>query len=209
MDGTLYYQKPFRLKMLLVLLTKLALNPFHWKELRVIFYYRRLREKWDAMDAQADLEERQYEACAKKCGCKGKEVENIIKRWMQEEPLVHLKAYQDEQAAKLIGQLRSEGVLNAVYSDYPTADKLEALGISVDRQFCSADSQISCMKPNPKGILYILDAMGIQAEDALMIGDRMEKDGEAAKAAGVDWLILSAVKASRNTQYSKIIKGRL
>ena len=36
-----------------------------------------------------------------------------------------------------------------------------------------------------------------------MIGDRMEKDGEAARAAGIDYLILERKRKNRKLQYEK------
>ncbi|MBQ9990266.1 MAG: HAD family hydrolase [Lachnospiraceae bacterium] len=204
LDGTLYYQKPFRKKMVQMLLGGLLLKPSHWKEIMVILRYRRLREKWDAADTEAGLEKRQYEACGKQCGLSGERVREIIEHWMHAEPLKYLKVYRDEEAAGIIAALRKQGIQNVVYSDYPTKDKLKALEISVDRQFCSADRKISCMKPNPRGILHILEVMGVGPEAALMVGDRMEKDGEAAREAGIDCLILKSGRSDRALQYQKI-----
>ncbi|MGN1313935.1 MAG: HAD family hydrolase [Lachnospiraceae bacterium] len=202
LDGTLYYQKPFRKKMIEVILKELVFKPSRWKEARVILCYRRLREKWDPSDSEEDLEMRQYAACGAKCGLMKEQIKEIVTFWMHEAPLKYLKAYRDEEAALLIGRLRKKGILNVVYSDYPTKDKLRALEIVVDGQYCSADPDISSMKPNPKGIQVILKKLKIKAEDTLMIGDRIEKDAEAAKAAGVDYLILSRGQKERQQCYS-------
>lgn len=204
LDGTLYYQKPFRRKMIRVLVKGLLLSPSHWKDILVIWRYRKLREKWDASDTAAGLEKRQYEACGRQCGLLGEQVREIVERWMHREPLKYLKAYRDDQAAEIITRLSAGGICSVVYSDYPTAEKLKALELSVEKQFCSADAAISCMKPNPRGIFHILETMGVKPEDALMIGDRMEKDGEAAKGAGIDYLILKSGEADRALQYQNI-----
>ena len=203
LDGTLYFQKEFRLKMAMVLLQNLVFTPTHWKDAFVILKYRSLREKWDASDAGTDLEERQYAEAGKSFGMSAGQVEEIISHWMLKEPLLHLKAYGDETAAKTIKKLQEKGIETVVYSDYPTVDKLKALDIMVSGSYAATDDEIACMKPNPKGLQYIIDKYQIAKEDTIMIGDRMEKDGEAAKAVGIDYLILERERKNRKLQYEK------
>lgn len=206
LDGTLYFQKEFRLKMAMVLLQNLVFTPTHWKDAFVILKYRSLREKWDASDTGTDLEERQYAETGKSFGMSSGWVKQIISRWMLEEPLLHLKAYRDETAAKTIKELQKKGIETIVYSDYPTVDKLKALDIMVSGSYAATDDEIACMKPNPKGLQYIIDKYQIAKEDTIMIGDRMEKDGEAAKAVGIDYLILERERKNRKLQYEKGIR---
>ena len=203
LDGTLYFQKEFRIKMARVLVRSLICNPRHWKEAFVILKYRSLREKWDPADTGADLEKRQYMAAGKHFGMSGEQVERIIARWMMEEPLKHLRAYRDEKAAGTLKALQEKGIKVIVYSDYPTADKLKALEIQVSGDFSAMDDEIACMKPNPRGLEYIIEKYKTSKEDSIMIGDRMEKDGEAAKGAGIDYLILEKKRKNREIQYKK------
>lgn len=69
---------------------------------------------------------------------------------------------------------------------------------------------ILCAMTINRYFLYIeiwLLIMGVlYSEDTLIIGDRMEKDGEAAKAAGVDYLILKKTKKGRKVQYKEILQ---
>lgn len=203
LDGTLYFQKEFRIKMASVLAQKLIFTPKHWKDALVILKYRNLREKWDAKDTGDDLEERQYMETGKSFKMTGEQVSRIISRWMLEEPLQHLKSYRDETAVWTIEKLQEKGIKTIVYSDYPTKDKLKALGIKVADSFAGTDDEIGCMKPNPKGLEYILNKYQIAKEDVIMIGDRMEKDGEVAKAIGIDYLILERKRKEREMQYKK------
>ena len=53
------------------------------------------------------------------------------------------------------------------------------------------------MKPDPKGIDVILKEQGILNADALMIGDRYEKDGLAAQGNDVDYIIVGKKKKER------------
>ena len=114
---------------------------------------------------------------------------------MQQIPLSYLRDYRNEWAAKEIPRLSEKGVRNVIYSDYPAADKAKALEIAVEHCFCSGDPQIGCMKPNPRGILYILEELKVSPEEAVMIGDRYEKDGKAALSAGIDHMILGKAGA--------------
>lgn len=203
LDGTLYFQKEFRIKMAKVLMQKLIFTPAHWKDAFVILKYRRLRDAWDSSDIGEDLEERQYAKTGESFHLSAEEVKQIIVHWMLEEPLAHLKAYRDETAAKTIKLLREKGILTIVYSDYPTVDKLKALDIEVLDSYAATDDVIACMKPNPKGLQYIIDKYQIAKEDTIMIGDRMEKDGEVAQAVGIDYLILERERKNRKLQYEK------
>ena len=205
LDGTLYFQQEFRLKMVMLLLKNLFLRPSKWKELFVILNYRQIRETWDASDSGNDLEMRQYVETALKCRIQPEEVKRIIIHWMHEEPLKHLLPYRDEEAALRIKEMQKQGIRNVVYSDYPTKDKLKALEICVEDSFAASDEEIGCMKPNPKGIEYILEKYEVDKKDAIMVGDRMEKDGEAAIASGIDYLILKRKRKERKKQYSCIL----
>ena len=104
----------------------------------------------------------------------------------------------DTQLAGWISELQKNGKTVVVLSDYPTKDKLEALGIEVDGQYGPDDDRINELKPSPKGLQVIMQDYGISPEDIIMIGDRSEKDGECAKGAGVDSLILGRRTAKRN-----------
>ena len=130
-------------------------------------------------------------------------MKQIIRRWMLEEPLLYLKEYRDETAVQIMKKLQQKGIENIVYSDYPTKDKLNALEINVSNSFSAMDESIGCIKPNPKGLEYIINKYQIAKEDVIMIGDRMEKDGEAARAAGIDYLILERKRKNRKLQYEK------
>ncbi len=53
------------------------------------------------------------------------------------------------------------------------------------------------MKPHPKGIQAILNALQCDCMDAVMIGDRYEKDGLAAEQNKVDYVIVGSSKKER------------
>ena len=108
-----------------------------------------------------------------------------------------MPAYRDEKLAQIISELRNKEIKVIVYSDYPVDNKLDALKIKADACFTSADKEIGCMKPDPKGLAHILNTFNMSSEEAIMIGDRYEKDGLAATGNQMDYVILSASKTER------------
>ena len=121
---------------------------------------------------------------------------------MLEAPLKLLSQFRDELLAGIIDDLKNDkkDIKIVIYSDYPVENKLKSLGIEADYLFTSGDEEIGCMKPDPKGLRVILDKLQISNSDAIMIGDRYEKDGEAAIANDMDYIIVSSDKKERKSQ---------
>ena len=82
-------------------------------------------------------------------------------------------------------------------SDYPAADKLGALGLEVDLQVSAIDDEVERLKPHPRGLQHVLELAGIEPDRTVMIGDRLERDGECARRAGTKYLIKSPGHPSR------------
>lgn len=204
LDGTLYYQKSFRIRMLLYLMGHMLTHPSGVKDVFLIKKYREVREDWDEIEKKGsykedmDLDSRQFEYVAGIKKVSTQRVRKAVSFFMLEAPLKLLPAYRDEVMAELIDKLHEKGVKVVVYSDYPVRDKLDALAIKADADFTSADEAIGCMKPDPKGLGVILGTLGLSAEDAIMIGDRYEKDGLAAEGNKMDYIIVSASKKERS-----------
>lgn len=204
LDGTLYYQKTFRKRMFIYLLKHMLTHPSGVKDILLIKKYREYRENWEKYENTgsysegANLNRRQYEAVAKAKKVSPERVEKAVSFFMLEAPLKFLPEYRDEILFELINKLHREDVKVVVYSDYPVKDKLNALGIKADEVFTSADENIGCMKPDPRGIRSILEMLGLNADEAIMIGDRYEKDGLAAEKNQVDYIILPSSKKERN-----------
>lgn len=117
-------------------------------------------------------------------------VRMIVKKWIYDDPLSVIAKTKDKKLADHIASLRKSGKKVIILSDYPTEDKLEALCIEADGQYYTLGERIGAPKPSPKGLLAIMEDLGVSPEDMILIGDRMEKDGECAKAAGVEYIIL-------------------
>ena len=206
LDGTLYFQRPFRLRMIGFLAGYILTHPRCAKDFLIIKKYRKVREAWEVHEKECKgnpkysalgLEDRQYQYVADQMHTKRARVQNVISFFMLEMPLRFLSAYRDEMLAHAIDTLHRQHKTVVVYSDYPVENKLKALGIRADCCYTSADARIGAMKPDPRGIAVILADTGCAAADALMVGDRYEKDGLAAKGNGVDYLIVGKTKKER------------
>lgn len=211
LDGTLYYQKPFRIRMLFYLLGHMLQHPSSIGDVFLIKRYREVREKWETYEQTVSfptdmpLEDRQYLFVAVEKKVPAKRVEEAVRFYMREAPLTLLPAYKDVILAETIELLKEKGISIVVYSDYPVEDKLRALGIKADLCFTSADEQINCMKPDPKGLKVILETLNLNAADAVMVGDRYEKDGLAAIENKMDYIIVPPSIKEREKMKSLLV----
>ena len=198
LDGTLYDQPKLRLIMAMRLMLFYICHPFSVKELFILQYFRKVKDTWTGGSSEEEI----YKKVADDKKTSPDKVAGILKRWIYDNPLSAIKSTRDNTLAGWIDRLRTDGKRVVVLSDYPTKDKMAALGIAVDGQYGPDDGRIDELKPSPKGLLVIMQDTGIPAEDIIMIGDRDEKDGESARAAGVDFLILE--RGIRKRNYNEI-----
>lgn len=211
LDGTLYYQKPFRIRMAAWLIGHLLRHPTSYKELMTIRMYRKVRENWEQYEStkqhpdSMSLDERQYQYVADRQMSTASRVESTVRFYMLEQPLKLLRPYRDEVLAGMIKDWKAQKKKIIIYSDYPVENKLKALDIEADACFCATDEEINCMKPDPKGLKFIQDKMGCSVQDMIMIGDRYEKDAMAAIANGMDYIILDTNRKKRKIQEKELL----
>ena len=186
LDGTLYDQPRLRLIMAKRLLVYYMLHPFSAGDLLILRHFRSVKDSWTGSSSEDDIIRRV--AADKKCDAA--KVRGIVDKWIYDNPLSALAKTKDQRLIDWIGRLRRDGKKVVILSDYPTADKLRALSVEADRQYGPDDPRIDELKPSPKGLLVIMEDYDCLPGDILMIGDRPEKDGACAEAAGVDHLIL-------------------
>lgn len=87
----------------------------------------------------------------------------------------------------LLRELRRRGIETAVFSDYHfAAEKLRALDIDPDLfDFVLASTDMGGLKPNKTLFEKVLRTMGVSADEALMVGDREDTDGDGARSVGM------------------------
>lgn len=187
-DGTLYDQRCLRPKMLFELLTHCLRRPGDLRVLRLIAEFRRSREKLAVAEAEG-IGELQYLRPAANLGWEPTEARRTLEDWMLDRPLKHLRACRFSAVDSFMQVLQESGIVVAVLSDYPAADKLAALELDADLQISAVDPEVDRLKPHPRGLQRVLELAGVAADQSVMIGDRDERDGECARRAGTRWLI--------------------
>lgn len=205
-DGTLYYQPPLRRKMAVKLCSYYLFHFWKVKDLLIVKEFRKVREHWVTNSGNGNtlVEEEQYQQVADKLKTNADRVKRVIYNWIYDFPLPYLKQYKDEKLAGIIESLKVQGIITAVYSDYPVEEKLKAMGIHVEYHFSAANEEILCLKPDPKGLKEILKKLELSPDEVLMIGDRYSKDGLCAVGAEVDYVILPSKPSERDTVLKKL-----
>ncbi|MCR5473888.1 MAG: HAD family hydrolase [Lachnospiraceae bacterium] len=197
LDGTLYDQPKLRTLMALRLIRYYLFHPFAVRQLYILRYFRKVKDSWTGSSCEDEI----IKKVASDINTDADSVRMIVRKWIYDEPLSVIGRTRDRRIGEWIEKLQKAGKTVLVLSDYPTQDKLRALSLSVGGQYCTADERIGQLKPSPKGLFVIMEDFGVSPEDILMIGDREEKDGECAKGAGADCLILPRHIGRRTLDY--------
>lgn len=186
-DGTLYNQSRLRRAMAARLLSHIALTG-RVSTLKTLQAYRHAREL--TADAQrADFEPEALAAAARAGRISETRARELVAEWMQERPLPLLSRCRYGGVAELFARLRARGTLIGILSDYPAAAKLQAMGLKADAIAFAGGPGVPLQKPDPGGLVHLMDITGASPSETILVGDRDERDGEAGRRAGVDVLI--------------------
>jgi HAD superfamily hydrolase (TIGR01509 family) len=186
-DGTLYRQRPLRIRMAAKLLWH-TVTRLDSKTIPRLRYYRRVREEIGELEV-ADFEAHLRARTCKQFGMSVDELERIVTRWIEKEPLSVLRRYVYPGLERLLPAIRQSGRTVGILSDYAAREKLAALGLVADRIVVAAD--VGMLKPHPRGLENLMAASGATGSQTVLIGDRIDRDGAAAYRAGARSLILS------------------
>lgn len=199
-DGTLYLQPRLRSLMLL----ELAWLPWRARSIgtarrvvNVLRQFRHDRERLrDEPDARGPLEQLQYDVPARRLGCSAAEVRAIVDEWIYRRPLRYLERCRRPELLPFLDHLARHGVRVGAFSDYPVADKLQALGVAdaCPLHLCATDLDIDAFKPDPKGFLRAGERWHLPPQHVLYIGDRVDVDGQGARAAGMPCVIIGVAQ---------------
>jgi putative hydrolase of the HAD superfamily len=152
--------------------------------------YRRIREELgDSL--HEDFERELTARTAALVGCSEERVRSAAGEWLEQRPLRHLIRYRYPGLPELFRGLRKQGRKIGVFSDYPAHAKLEALQLDADVIVCAGDADIGVLKPHPRGLQVLMSRAAMNPAETILIGDRPERDGLAARAANVRSLIRS------------------
>lgn len=188
-DGTLYDQRGLRLCMLREMLL-FAMRSRTVEFIKILRVYRHLREQLgDSL--QENFEQELIARTATLVGCSAEQVQITAEEWLERRPLRHLIRYRYAGLPELFRYLRRQGKQIGILSDYPAREKLAAMELEADVIVCATDKDVQVLKPHPKGLEILMQRAAARAGETVMIGDRAERDGLAARAANVRVLIRS------------------
>lgn len=184
LDGTLYWAPGVKLAMA----AELAL--FGWG---VAGRLRRFRHEHEALRADPNAVDGdpfsvQLDRTAAAAGVDRDELERDVRRWMIERPLPYVSRFRRQELIDEIRKFKKDGGRTGLVSDYPAREKLGALGALDVFEVIVASGEASGprrLKPNPDGYLKAAQALGVPPASCLVIGDRSDADGAAARAAGM------------------------
>ena len=176
--------------MLLNLVAYYLIRPHKYKELIIIKTFRKEREKL-AESGREGISKLQYEVCAAKLGVSDEKVNRLIEKWILRKPLKYMADARYRNIQELFAVLRENQIKVAVYSDYPAKQKLEKLGLTADLVVSADHPEIDRLKPHPAGLQFIMKHFGLAAAQCLMIGDRDDRDGKAARQAQMPFQLVT------------------
>jgi HAD superfamily hydrolase (TIGR01549 family) len=182
LDGTLYNHSLLRVINILNLSINLMQQKLNISDLHIIASLRKLQENSSTKEATIQSV---FESLASRFEMPVSEVKAIRNRWMVDNQKWALVISKRRWLARRISKLRNHGILVAVWSDNPVDKKLEFLRYHTDFSLTSEDQEIDIGKPSPKGLLKILTYFNLSSSEAILIGDRIDRDGQAAQRAGV------------------------
>ncbi len=189
-DGTLYNQRGLRLRMLREMLGA-AIRTRDIDFIRVLSAYRHIREELgDSLHEDFDRE--LIVRTAARVGCDAERVRAVSAEWLERRPLRHLARYRYPQLRELFRGLRKQGKKIGIFSDYPAREKLAAMELDADLLVCATDADVSVLKPHPRGLQILMSRAATHPAETVLIGDRPERDGLAARGAAVHSLIRSS-----------------
>ncbi len=191
-DGTLYDQPKLRRRMFRDLASNLICSPVSgMKAIIVLAVFRRIRDQLHELGVY-DIKHMQYELVAKRLRSSPDFVQHVVKEWMFNRPLRHLPECKSAGLDDFIEFLDGQGIMRATFSDYPAEQKLNALHVEVAVSLDAEDPRVDRLKPDPKGLVFCAKLMGLDVLECLFIGDRVERDGECARRAGMPYLLVNS-----------------
>ena len=183
-DGTVYFHKPVQLYNLLRIILAISVKPRVVSEIRILQKYRRMRERYS--DSNLPIL-RVEDDLAAEVNMSVDKIRLLRDYWLIDSQSLAIQIFQRNGLLRKISQLQRQGVTIILWSDYPTAEKSKRLKLHPDLNLCSEDPIIRFAKPSAEGLLYVIECLKLKTNEVILIGDRDDRDGEAAAAAGINY----------------------
>ena len=195
LDGTLYDARWVKLAMA----AELAL--FGWFALGTLRQFRHdheaLREEQNGGKALSAIHPSPFAAqiarTASALNVPSERVERVVQSWMFERPRKWIGRFPRTRLLDQLREHRARGGKAALVSDYPAERKIDALGARLLFDVIVANGEQhgpQRLKPDPEGYLHAAALLGVAPERCLVIGDRDDADGAAARAAKMSFRLI-------------------
>lgn len=184
LDGTLYWAPGVKLLMA----AELGLLGLHKAPRLRHFRHEHERLRADVNAPESEPFREQLERTAQRLGLPTTELEADVRSWMIERPARYLRWFRRSSLLAEVAAFREQRGRTGLVSDYPASRKLDALGARDLFDVVVASGEPNGprrLKPDPDGYLRAAAALGVAPERCLVVGDREDADGAAARAAGM------------------------
>lgn len=104
--------------------------------------------------------------------------------------ILHNSYTPNVNVAKIFQHLADHNIQTAIYSDYPLVkERIEALGLPEDlcENYWSAPD-MGALKPAIRPMHEIASALGIDTDEILVVGDRVDTDGKSAFSCNAQFI---------------------
>jgi beta-phosphoglucomutase-like phosphatase (HAD superfamily) len=184
LDGTLYRQHAVRCAMACQLLLRGR------SVIKILKAFREEHERLRGFQLQGEADPflLQIERASRRLALSQQEVTAAVDDWMFQRPGRWLRLFRRRRLLVSISLYRRHGGKTAVVSDYPACAKLTAMGLAeyFDQVVaCGEPGGPNGLKPLPTGLLLAAERLQVRPAECLVIGDRWDADGEAARRAGM------------------------
>ena len=183
LDGTLYFPMPVKAARAAELLATGR------SAIGALRQFRHHHEKLREHPVEAPDQYRiQLERTAESLGLATESLSELVTEWMHDRPGRWIRLFRRRSLLDEIAEHRAAGGKTALVSDYPARRKLAALGAEslFDVVIASGEPEgPRWLKPHPEGYLLAARALGVEPPRCLVIGDRDDADGSAARSAGM------------------------
>jgi HAD superfamily hydrolase (TIGR01549 family) len=195
LDGTLYTARWVRLAM------AMELAIFGWSAVATLRRFRHeheaLRDELIAGSALAASYASPFAAqvsrTAVALAVPPEQVEAIVRAWMIDRPQKWIRRFRRSSLLAELRDFRARGGRTALVSDYPAQKKIQALGTGDLFEVIVASGEEQSprnLKPDPEGYLHAAELLQVEPSRCLVIGDRDDADGAAARAAKMDFRLV-------------------
>ena len=120
-------------------------------------------------------------------------VAGVVQDWMFERPQKWIRRFPRSSLLAELREFRVQGGRTALVSDYPASKKVHALAAESLFDVIVASGEEHGprnLKPDPEGYLRAAELLGVEPSRCLVIGDRKDADGAAARAANMGFRLV-------------------